>query len=90
MEQKIINKAKKILANADTGTNDCKNYNNGFMDGVKYAIKSLRQPPVKRRIKTQQGFSQHILELSEEDAKIYTDLLDRNKLWWADVTNSRY
>ena len=50
----------------------------------------LNEVPVKRRIKTQQGFSQHILELSEEDAKIYTDLLDRNKLWWADVTNSRY
>lgn len=46
MEQKIINKAKKMLANADTGTNDCKNYNNGFMDGVKYAIKALIQPPV--------------------------------------------
>jgi hypothetical protein len=39
-----------------------------------------------RRIKTQQGFSQHILELSEDDAKIYTDLLTRNKIWWADVT----
>jgi hypothetical protein len=38
------------------------------------------------RIKTQQGFSQHILVLSEEDAQIYTDLLTRNKLWWADVT----
>lgn len=50
----------------------------------------LNEVPVKRRIKTQQGFSQHILELSEEDAKIYTDLLDRNKIWWADVTNSRY
>ncbi len=50
----------------------------------------LNEVPVKRRIKTQQGFSQHILELSEEDAKIYTDLLDRNKLWWADVTNARY
>lgn len=39
-----------------------------------------------RRIKTQQGLSQHVLELSEEDAKIYIDLLTRNKIWWADVT----
>lgn len=46
MEEEIINKAKKMLTNADTGTNDCKHYNNGFMDGVEYAIKALRQPLV--------------------------------------------
>ena len=43
MEQEIINKAKEMLTNADTSTNDCKQYNNGFMDGVEYAIKALRQ-----------------------------------------------
>lgn len=43
MEEEIINKAKYMLTNADTGTNDCKQYNNGFMDGVEYAIKALRQ-----------------------------------------------
>lgn len=43
MEQEIINKAKEMLTNADTSTNDCKHYNNGFMDGVEYAIKALRQ-----------------------------------------------
>ena len=46
MEQEIINKAKEMLTNADTGTNDCKHYNNGFMDGVEYTIKALRQPIV--------------------------------------------
>lgn len=51
----------------------------------------IRKPLVKNQpekifIKTQQGFSQHILELSREDAKIYTELLDRNKIWWANVT----
>ena len=46
MEQEIINKAKEILASADTGTNDCKIYNDGFLDGVEYAIKALRQPSV--------------------------------------------
>lgn len=40
----------------------------------------------KRRIRTQQGFSQHTLTLTEEDARIYIDLLTRNNLWWADVT----
>ena len=48
MEQEIINKAKEMLTNADTGTNDCKHYNNGFMDGVEYTIKALRQPIVRR------------------------------------------
>lgn len=55
MEQEIINKAKEMLTNADTGTNDCKHYNNGFMDGVEYTIKALRQPIVSgscRIIKT--------------------------------------
>ena len=51
MEEEIINKAKKMLTNADTGANDCKHYNNGFMDGVEYAIKALRQPPVSGMLK---------------------------------------
>ena len=37
-------------------------------------------------ITTQQGFSQHTLWLSLEDARIYVDLLKRNKIWFADVT----
>lgn len=37
-------------------------------------------------IKTQQGFSQHTLWLSPIDAKIYTELLGRNGIWYADVT----
>jgi len=43
--------------------------------------------PEKYGIKTQQGFSQHVLWLSQQDAKIYTELLTRNNIWWADVTN---
>lgn len=46
MEQEILTKAKKMLESADIGTNDCKHYNDGFMDGVEYAIKALRQPLV--------------------------------------------
>jgi hypothetical protein len=41
------------------------------------------------RIKTQQGSFQHILELSKDDAKIYTDILTRNGLWWVDVTERK-
>ena len=33
-------------------------------------------------IKTQQGFSFHILWLSDEDAQIYADLLQRNNIWY--------
>jgi len=58
--------------------------------GTSYPISQTACPqptpmPAKRRIITQQGFSQHVLELSPEDAQIYTDLLTRNKLWWADA-----
>lgn len=38
-------------------------------------------------IRTQQGLSQHTLWLSGQDAQIYVDLLRRNKIWYADVTN---
>ena len=43
-------------------------------------------PDRKIGIKTQQGLSQFVLWLSEEDAKIYWDLLKRNNIWCADVT----
>ena len=39
-----------------------------------------------RTIRTQQGFSQHELTLPEDDAVIYTALLKRNGIWFADVT----
>ena len=42
MEHEIIKEAKKILKEADSGTNDCKIYNDGFIDGVNYAIQALR------------------------------------------------
>jgi hypothetical protein len=54
--------------------------------GLQFGQYNPNKKEKKYRIKTQQGFSQHILELSEDDAKIYTDLLTRNKFWWADVT----
>jgi hypothetical protein len=65
MEEEIINKAKKMLTNTDTGTNDCKHYNNGFMDGVEYAIKALRQPPVRSSKKTIGQISDEIEELED-------------------------
>lgn len=46
MDQEILTKAKEILASADTGTNECKIYNDGFIDGVEYAIKALSQDDV--------------------------------------------
>jgi hypothetical protein len=74
MEQKIINKAKKMLANADTGTNNCKNYNNGFMDGVKYAIKALLQPHVMH------SFSmQTVLEFGKHKGKSIQRLFDEDE-----------
>lgn len=39
------------------------------------------------RIMTQQGFSQHILELPKDDAVLYMQLLKRNGIWHADVTD---
>lgn len=56
------------------------------INGITFGQYNPDKKEKKCRIKTQQGFSQHVLELPEEDAKIYTDLLTRNKLWWADVT----
>ncbi|MEY2868905.1 MAG: hypothetical protein RIR01_1370 [Bacteroidota bacterium] len=44
--EKLIEKAKEMLGKADNGSNDCKQYNNGFIDGLMYNIKALRQPPV--------------------------------------------
>ena len=58
MEEEIINKAKYMLTNADTGTNDCKQYINGFMDGVEYAIKALRQPLVSGSLLCHHNFIQ--------------------------------
>jgi hypothetical protein len=42
MEKEIIKEAQKILKQADTGTNDCKIYNDGFMDGIRYATQALQ------------------------------------------------
>jgi hypothetical protein len=60
--------------------------------GTSYPISTTAPPqpvpmPEKYGIKTQQGFSQHVLWLSQQDAKIYTELLTRNNIWWVDVTN---
>lgn len=40
-------------------------------------------------IRTQQGFSQHTLWLNEEDAKIYTDLLERNRIWYVNLATGK-
>ncbi len=43
MKDKIIENAKHLLKNADSGKNDCNYYNNGFIDGIEYAIKEINQ-----------------------------------------------
>lgn len=40
-------------------------------------------------IRTQQGLSQHTLWLNEEDAKIYTDLLERNRIWYINLATGK-
>jgi hypothetical protein len=37
-------------------------------------------------IKTQQGFYQFTIWLPPNDAKIYTDLLERNFIWYYNIT----
>lgn len=38
MKDKIIAEAAKLLLTADTGTKECKIYNDGFLDGVEFAV----------------------------------------------------
>lgn len=40
--KKIIEKAKQILHDADSGSDECKHYNNGFLDGIKFAERELK------------------------------------------------
>lgn len=40
--KKIIEKAKQILHDADSGSDECKHYNNGFLDGIKFAESELK------------------------------------------------
>jgi len=40
--EKLIKKAKKLLQEADSGSEECKIYNNGFIDGIKYAEQQLK------------------------------------------------
>ena len=41
MKDKIIENAKHLLRSADSGGSDCNYYNNGFIDGIEYAIKEI-------------------------------------------------
>ncbi len=41
------------------------------------------ETPDKVRFITQQGFSQHTFEMTKEDAKTFTSLLDKYKHWYA-------
>lgn len=39
--ERVIKDVKEILKAADTGTKDCENYNNGFIDGIRYVFKNI-------------------------------------------------
>lgn len=45
----VINKAKQVLAEADTGSEACKRYNDGFLDGIHFVydnfLNPLQKPP---------------------------------------------
>lgn len=69
MEQEIISKAKELLKNADTGTNDCKHYNNGFIDGVEYAIKALHKHAVS-------GSTSHKINTMAERTKLTFQMIN--------------
>jgi len=38
----LVDKAKQILSDADSGSEECKHYNNGFIDGVKFTEEQLK------------------------------------------------
>ena len=38
----LTEKAKKILSEADSGSIECYHYNNGFLDGIKFAESELK------------------------------------------------
>ncbi len=45
----------KLLVDADAETIHCKNYNNGFVDGVQYAIRNNKSPePTSFKSKSEQ------------------------------------
>lgn len=39
--EKVINDAMELLKTSDTGTKECENYNNGFIDGIRYVFKNI-------------------------------------------------
>ena len=75
MKEKIKENAAQLLIEIDTGTDACRHYNDGFIDGVNYGIAETEK---SFSLNLDKLWEQYRTQTNNEDAWMFKEWLKHN------------